>query len=124
MNEAETRAEHIDPALKAAGWGVVEGSRTLREYPIGLGRFQGIRVLFKPEIAEYVLVYSNDKLIETKRRKLPQTEGIVQVKKLLAKVGIRDVSFEPYHSTSQQQVDLDCSFRLASTISVQTRVDC
>lgn len=32
MNEAETRAEHIDPALRAAGWGVVEGSRggTLR----------------------------------------------------------------------------------------------
>jgi type I site-specific restriction endonuclease len=27
MNEAETRAEYIDPALKAAGWGVVEGSR-------------------------------------------------------------------------------------------------
>jgi hypothetical protein len=24
MNEAETRAEHIDPALKAASWGVVE----------------------------------------------------------------------------------------------------
>ncbi len=36
MNEAETRAEHIDPALKAAGWGVVEGSRILREYPIDL----------------------------------------------------------------------------------------
>jgi len=28
MNEAETRAEHIDPALKAAGWGVVEGIQT------------------------------------------------------------------------------------------------
>ena len=27
MNETETRAEHIDPALKAAGWGVVAGSR-------------------------------------------------------------------------------------------------
>jgi hypothetical protein len=26
MNEAETRAELIDPALKAAGWGMVEGS--------------------------------------------------------------------------------------------------
>jgi type I restriction enzyme R subunit len=26
-NEAETRAELIDPAIKAAGWGVVEGSR-------------------------------------------------------------------------------------------------
>jgi hypothetical protein len=38
MNEAETRAEHIDPALKAAGWGVVEGSRIRREYPITPGR--------------------------------------------------------------------------------------
>jgi len=37
MNEAETRAEHIDPALKAAGWGVVEGSRIRREYPITPG---------------------------------------------------------------------------------------
>jgi Holliday junction resolvasome RuvABC endonuclease subunit len=27
MNESETRAELIDPALHAAGWGVVEGSR-------------------------------------------------------------------------------------------------
>ena len=25
MNEAETRAELIDPKLKACGWGVVEG---------------------------------------------------------------------------------------------------
>jgi predicted type IV restriction endonuclease len=31
MNEAETRAELIDPALKAAGWGVVDGSRVRRE---------------------------------------------------------------------------------------------
>ena len=38
MNEAETRAEHIDSALKAAGWGVVDGSRIRREYPITLGR--------------------------------------------------------------------------------------
>ena len=27
MNEGETRAEHIDPALKAAGWGAIEGLR-------------------------------------------------------------------------------------------------
>jgi type I restriction enzyme R subunit len=31
MNEADTRAELIDPALKTAGWGVVEGSRIRRE---------------------------------------------------------------------------------------------
>ncbi len=30
MNEAETRAEHVDPALAAAGWRVVEGSRFRR----------------------------------------------------------------------------------------------
>ena len=39
MNEAETRAELIDPALKAAGWGVVEGSRVRRE-KITLGRLR------------------------------------------------------------------------------------
>jgi len=43
MNEAETRAERIDPALKAAGWGVVEGSKILREYPITPGRIEGHR---------------------------------------------------------------------------------
>ncbi len=31
MNEAETRAERIDPALAAAGWGIVAGSRIRRE---------------------------------------------------------------------------------------------
>lgn len=30
MNQAETRADHIDPASKAAGWGVVDGSRIRR----------------------------------------------------------------------------------------------
>jgi len=41
MNEAETRAEKIDPALQAAGWGVVEGSRIRREHSITLGRIEG-----------------------------------------------------------------------------------
>lgn len=40
MNEAETRAELIDPKLKACGWGVVEGSKVLREYHITLGKFK------------------------------------------------------------------------------------
>jgi len=62
MNEAETRAEHIDPALKAAGWGVAEGSKILREYPITLGRIEGHGRRGKPLIADYVLVYRNRKL--------------------------------------------------------------
>ena len=34
MNESETRAELIDPALANAGWGVEEGFRIHREFPI------------------------------------------------------------------------------------------
>lgn len=41
MNEAETRAELIDPALCEAGWGVVEGSRIQREFSITHERIQG-----------------------------------------------------------------------------------
>ena len=37
-NEAETRAELIDPVLTAAGWGQVDGSRVAREYVIAPGR--------------------------------------------------------------------------------------
>ncbi len=39
MNEAETRADLIDPAIKDAGWGVVAGSRMRREV-ITLGRLR------------------------------------------------------------------------------------
>jgi type I restriction enzyme R subunit len=31
LNQAETRAELIDPALRAEGWGVVADSRVRRE---------------------------------------------------------------------------------------------
>ena len=62
MNEAETRAEHIDPALKAAGWGVVEGSRIRREYPIAPGRIEGHGRRGKALTADYVLEYRNTKL--------------------------------------------------------------
>jgi type I restriction enzyme R subunit len=45
MNEAETRAELIDPKLKDCGWGIVEGSKILREYNITAGKIQtgGVR---------------------------------------------------------------------------------
>lgn len=37
MNETETRADYNDPALKTAGWGIVEGSRIRMEFPINKG---------------------------------------------------------------------------------------
>ena len=94
MNEAETRAEHIDPALKAAGWGVVEGSRVLREHGITLGRLQGGAgkgARAKAEIADYVLVYRNTKLavVEAKAWHKPLTEGAAQAKRYAEKLALR-----------------------------------
>lgn len=90
MNEAETRAEHIDPALKAAGWGVLDGSYVKREH-ITLGRLQGGGKRSKQEIADYVLVYKNHKLavVEAKAWDKPYTEGVAQAKTYAQKLGSR-----------------------------------
>ena len=91
MNEAETRAEHIDPALKAAGWGVVEGSKILREHPITPGRIEGHGKRGKALTADYVLVYRNRKLAvdEAKAWDKPLTEGVAQAKDYAGKMGVR-----------------------------------
>jgi len=91
MNEAETRAEHIDPALTAAGWGVVEGSRILREYRITLGRLEGLGRRAKEVKADYILVYRNHKLavIEAKAWDESLTEGVAQAKSYSGKLEIR-----------------------------------
>lgn len=90
MNEAETRAEHIDPKLREAGWGVVGGSKILREFRITDGRIQAGGVRGKPEIADYVLVYKNVKLavIEAKKESLGVTEGLAQAKTYAGKLSV------------------------------------
>ena len=91
MNEAETRAEHVDPALRAAGWGVVEGSKILREYNISPGRIEGNGRRGKALTADYVLVYRNRKLavIEAKAWDKPLTEGVGQAKDYAEKMAVR-----------------------------------
>ena len=91
MNEAETRAEHIDPALKAAGWGVVEGSRIRREYPIAPGRIQGHGIPGKAVKADYVLEYRNRRLavVEAKAWDEALTEGVAQAKDYAGKLAVR-----------------------------------
>jgi len=81
MNEAETRAELIDPALQAAGWGVVTDSRTRREV-IAPGRIMGGGKRAAPKAADYVLVYRNTKLatVEAKASDKSYTEGVGQAK--------------------------------------------
>ena len=82
MNEAETRAELIDPILKSSGWGVVDGSKILREYHITQGKIQVGGARGKKLTADYVLVYKGIKLavIEAKSNDLGVGEGVAQVK--------------------------------------------
>ena len=91
MNEAETRAEHIDPALKAAGWGVVDGSKIQREYPITPGRIEGLGRRGRALTADYVLVYRNQKLgvVEAKAWDKPLTGGVGQAKDYSTKMAVR-----------------------------------
>jgi type I restriction enzyme R subunit len=88
MNEAETRAELIDPKLKACGWGVVEGSKVLREYHITQGKIQTGGGRGKKEIADYVLVYKGIKLaiVEAKSDEQEVGEGVMQAKKYAQKL--------------------------------------
>jgi type I restriction enzyme, R subunit len=91
MNEAETRAEYIDPALKEAGWGVVEGSRIRREFPISKGRILGHGKKTAPLSADYVLNYRNRNLavIEAKKRDLDYTDGVGQAKDYAQRLQVR-----------------------------------
>ncbi|MBS1813658.1 MAG: DEAD/DEAH box helicase family protein [Acidobacteria bacterium] len=90
-NESETRAELIDPVLKAAGWGEVAESRILREFKITRGRLLGAGRRSEPDTADYILVYRNRKLavIEAKREDLSESEGVAQAKHYAAKMAVR-----------------------------------
>jgi type I restriction enzyme R subunit len=91
VNEAETRAEHIDPALAAAGWGIVDGSRIRREYAITLGRLEGFGKRAKALKLDYVLEYRNHKLavVEAKAWDEELTQGLAQAKDYAHKLAVR-----------------------------------
>jgi len=105
MNEAETRAEIIDPKLKACGWGVVEGSKILREYHITQGKIQTGGGRGKKEIADYVLVHKGIKLaiVEAKSDELAVGEGVMQAKKYAQKLQL-----ETTYSTNGKEIYQIC----------------
>jgi type I restriction enzyme R subunit len=90
-SEADTRALHIDPALKEAGWGVVEGSRIRRSYTIAPGRIEGQGRRGNALFADYVLEYRNIKLgvLEAKSWDFSITEGLGQAKNYAEKMAVR-----------------------------------
>lgn len=105
MNEAETRAELIDPKLKACGWGIVEGSKILREYNITAGKIQTGGGRSKKIIADYVLVYKGIKLavVEAKSNDLGVGEGVAQAKQYAEKL-----TLETTYSTNGNEIYSIC----------------
>lgn len=105
MNEAETRAELIDPKLKACGWGVIEGSKILREYNITAGKIQTGGIRSKKIIADYVLVYKGIKLavVEAKSDDLGVGEGVAQAKQYADKLKL-----ETTYSTNGKEIYSIC----------------
>ena len=79
--EADTRANRIDPVLKNAGWGVIEGSKVKREV-ICPGRIQPGGRRGKIKRCDYVLIYRGHKLaaLEAKPAGSSHRDGIAQVK--------------------------------------------
>jgi len=91
LNESETEFEYIDPALKKAGWGIVESSRIRKQFPISRGRLIGQGRRDRPLKADYVLQYKNCNLavIEAKAFDKYYTDGVGQAKDYAERLHIR-----------------------------------
>lgn len=90
MNESDTRLHKIDPQLKAAGWGVLDGSRITTEYTFTKGKISQT-MKGKPKRADYVLIYKGVKLaiVEAKSDELSYAEGVAQAKEYADMLSIR-----------------------------------
>ena len=90
MNEADTRAELIDPQLKLSGWGDVAESRIQREYNINAGEIRAGGIRAGKMKADYVLIYKNRKLavIEAKSNEQVVGEGVAQAKQYATKLNL------------------------------------
>lgn len=91
MNEAQTKHDLIEPALREAGWGIIEGSRLRLEFPITKGRLIGQNRRATPLFADYVLEYKNRRIgiVEAKKRDLYYTDGVGQAKDYAERLNIR-----------------------------------
>jgi type I restriction enzyme R subunit len=91
MNEAQTKHDLIEPALRKAGWGSIEGSRLRLEFPITKGRLIGQNRRATPLFADYVLEYKNRRIgvVEAKKRDLYYTDGVGQAKDYAERLNIR-----------------------------------
>ena len=105
MNEAETRAELIDPKLKENGWDSKANAdvKVHREYFITLGKIKATGGRDKQLKADYMLTYKGRKLavVEAKSDTCTIGEGVAQAKDYAEKLQVDDTyatnGLEIYH---------------------------
>ncbi|HRH49808.1 MAG TPA: DEAD/DEAH box helicase family protein [Panacibacter sp.] len=111
MNEAETRAELIDPKLKENGWDskVNPDVKVHREYHITAGKIKATGGRNKPIIADYLLTYKGRKLavVEAKSDECEVGEGVAQAKDYAEKLHVDDT----YASNGKEiyHIDMDAA---------------
>ncbi len=90
-NEAETRADLIDPRLREWGWWSEGDVRVSREYQVAPGRIVGGGRPQQRMILDYLLLMKGRKLavLEAKAEDKPLTEGLAQAKQYAEKLGVR-----------------------------------
>ena len=87
LNEADTRAQYIDPALERAGW---LGANVRRELQITSGRLLGGGRKAAPLKADYFLQFEGKRLavVEAKKYDSNYTEGHAQAVEYASKLGL------------------------------------
>ncbi len=87
LNEADTRAQYIDPALERAGW---VGANVKRELQITAGRILGGGRRAAALKADYFLQFEGKRLavVEAKKYDANYTEGHAQAVEYAAKLGL------------------------------------
>lgn len=108
MNEADTRAELIDPKIRAAGWGVVKDSIVRREFQITKGEIRpgGIRASILK--ADYVFVYKSKKIavMEAKSDEEDVSAGVAQAKDYAKRLKL----MTSYSCNGKKIYEINCSF--------------
>jgi type I restriction enzyme R subunit len=114
MNEAQTKHDLIEPALREAGWGSVGDSRLLLEFPITNKDKPWVRN-YRQLKADYVLMYKNRRIgvVEAKKRDAYYTEGLGQAKDYANRLNIRYTyatnGLEFYEADMQEGIEGDVS---------------
>ena len=113
MNEAQTRLNLIDPAIRAAGWTAENDCQVLVEQTVAPGRVGKVRG--KPLRADYILSYRGRRLVvvEAKGDEHQAIEGYEQALKYGRMLGVQVA----YATNGREILEIDLATGGANPVS-------